>query len=204
MSDPRPCKHAQMCLLCSRLQEGHYGRVLDASVQLWHADGIPLPCPLTLPHSPHPRLPCTRAEGDTYSADTQARAGSGPNSSSGAAAPTAAGGKDRKPSIFGQARAREEVLKERGVDAASIDAYDYPARSNLGVGGGAHHGFGSGLRGSRAGSVTSGFSDEHGTDQWATVGTRGRVRRCEGNWWSRGCGLEGGWGSTARVPCLLP
>jgi hypothetical protein len=64
-------------------------------------------------------------------------------------------------------RPREEILKERGVDAALLDLDPGP-RQYISTGN-------QGTRASRAGSVTSG--DEHGPgDQWTTVGKQGRPR----------------------------
>ncbi len=82
-------------------------------------------------------------------------------------------------SVFGQARPREEVLRERGV----LDVADLPdARAGAGAsfGGGKapdhhHHSYVvPGTRGSRAASVASGYSDEHRvgdqSSSWQTVG----------------------------------
>lgn len=81
---------------------------------------------------------------------------------------------NKKASIFGNARSREEVLKERGIDATVIDG----AGSFRSYNSGPHHGFSTTVRSSRAGSVTSGFSgdDQVTGDQWLTVGQRGRAR----------------------------
>jgi hypothetical protein len=78
----------------------------------------------------------------------------------------ACNGSDSWPLCSALIRPREEILKERGVDAALLDLDLGPRQ------------YGSGTRASRAGSVTSGVSgDEHGPgDQWTTVGKQGRPR----------------------------
>ncbi|KXZ53230.1 hypothetical protein GPECTOR_7g1124 [Gonium pectorale] len=71
-----------------------------------------------------------------------------------------------KPSIFGAARPREEVLRERGIE---------PERVSGGLGGPGS----SAIRiGGRAGSVTSGASED---DQWQTVGKGGRSKPIAGS-----------------------
>lgn len=82
-------------------------------------------------------------------------------------------------SIFGAARPREMVLKERGVDAALADLDLAPTKS-YGSSIAPHHGYAaSSARGSRTASVTSGHSDEHRQgDQWQTV-SKGKARNRE-------------------------
>ncbi|GIL73764.1 hypothetical protein Vretifemale_3881, partial [Volvox reticuliferus] len=88
-----------------------------------------------------------------------------------AAAPgtgTTATASNARSSIFGAARPREEVLRERGVtDPERLTA------SNVAYANGCGAVSGAGRMGGFAGSVTSGASDE---DQWQTVGKGGRSK----------------------------
>lgn len=64
--------------------------------------------------------------------------------------------------MFGTARPREAILRERGVEVGSMDSERVTDR------------FSAVNSHSRAGSVTSGFSEE--TDQWHTVGKTGKAK----------------------------
>jgi hypothetical protein len=106
------------------------------------------------------------------SADSSAGPGAGNGSSAPAAVNGAAGG---RASIFGAARPREEVLRERGVTEPERLTANNVAYANGGgsVSGSVAAGPVSRLAGGRPGSVTSGASDE---DQWLTVGKGGRSK----------------------------
>ncbi|EFJ42557.1 hypothetical protein VOLCADRAFT_107189 [Volvox carteri f. nagariensis] len=104
-----------------------------------------------------------------------AAAGDGPAAASGSpiAAPVLGGGNSSAPngtrsSIFGAARPREEVLRERGVTEPDRLTTSNVAYANSGSSLGAVA-----RTGGIAGSVTSGASDE---DQWQTVGKGGRSK----------------------------